>query len=249
VLNERETGVRISEETRQRILTVAQEMGYRRNALARVVATGRNPVLAFMAPFASDTWARYLVGMSEAAEAEGHFVKIVMGRYVNRYSAVQPEAINSCVELRLSGVVAHTLNEVALENLRQALLPYRIPVAVLGNPLPLPWGVSVHADYEQGCRLSVGHLHELGHRRIAMIGGSREQGVGKVFEDAFEGAMREHGLSLPSQIGASATGSQTRLRPRCAPCSWIEARRLPQRSAASTMRWRWWPCAPRALWA
>jgi LacI family transcriptional regulator len=199
VLNDRTTNVRISEDTRQRILQTAQEMGYRRNAMATVVATGHNPVIGFVSPFPSDAWAQYLVGMSNAAEAEGHFVKVLATRYVDDWSALENDAIDRCIELRLSGVVAHSINEVALQHLHDALLTYRIPVAVLGNPFPLSWGISVHADYRQGCRLSIEHLHGLGHRRIAMVGGDLKHGVGQVFQDSFCAAARDFGLKLPAR--------------------------------------------------
>ena len=199
ILNERETNVRISAQTKQRILEAAQELGYRPNAMARVVATGHNPVLAFLSPFPMESWALLLAGMSEAAEAEGHFIKIFTAHYLPGWKGIDLATIDRCIELRLSGVVAHSLNETALNQVHQALAPYRIPMALLGNPFPLPWGISAHADYEKGCGLAAGHLHGLGHRRLAMVGGDRKQGVGRAFEEAFRGAVQSYGLALPSR--------------------------------------------------
>jgi LacI family transcriptional regulator len=47
VLNERNTSVRISDNTRQRVLEAASHLGYRRNELARAVITGKNRMLGF----------------------------------------------------------------------------------------------------------------------------------------------------------------------------------------------------------
>jgi LacI family repressor for deo operon, udp, cdd, tsx, nupC, and nupG len=137
--------------------------------------------------------------MSKAAESEGHFVKVLATRYLEDWSALESDAIDRCIELRLSGVVAHSINEVALQHLHDTLLAYRIPVAVLGNPFPLSWGISVHADYRQGCELSIEHLHGLGHRRIGMVGGDLKHGVGKVFQDSFCAAARDFSLKLPAR--------------------------------------------------
>src|ERR1051326_6495484 len=48
VLNGRETGIRISDATRQRVLRAAKELGYHPNALARGLARRRTDTLALV---------------------------------------------------------------------------------------------------------------------------------------------------------------------------------------------------------
>ena len=77
VLNGRQTGVRISEETRQRVRAAAQEMGYHPNALARGLARRRTDTLALVMqyPAVFSGWSGFIVemmrGATDAASALG----------------------------------------------------------------------------------------------------------------------------------------------------------------------------------
>ena len=48
VLNERNTTVRISENTRRKVMETAADLGYRRNELARAMITGKNRMLVIL---------------------------------------------------------------------------------------------------------------------------------------------------------------------------------------------------------
>jgi LacI family transcriptional regulator len=194
VLNKRYEGVYISEETRQRVLSAASALGYRRNELARAVVTGKNRVLGFLAcsPEA-ELVARMLAGALDEAEAQGYSIKVL--RLQN--NVVDHATIERCAELRLAVVIALYLNENRLEYLHQEMARYGIPVATLDDSLPHPWGVRVISDDKQGCRLAIQHLVELGHRRIALISGRADAGSAILREQGFREVMEEFGLPVP----------------------------------------------------
>lgn len=194
VLNQRESGVRISEETRRRVLQTASVMGYRRNALAHAVTTGKNPVLGFLAcaPEA-ELVARLLAGALDEAEEQGYFIKVLR----LRHNTVNAEVIERCAELRLAGVIVLYLDQSQLDYLHGEMANYQIPVAVLDDSFAQSQGVRVISDDVQGCRLAVQHLKALGHRKIAFISGATSSGCALLREEGYRLAMKKARLPVP----------------------------------------------------
>ncbi len=194
VLNGRESGVRISEETRRRVQEAASAMGYRRNSLAHAVTTGKNPVLGFLACAPEgELVARLLAGALDEAEEASYFIKVLR----LRHNTVNAEVIERCAELRLAGVIVLYLDQGQLKYLQGEMARYEIPVAVLDDSFPQPAGIRVISDDVQGCRLAIQHLAALGHKRIAFISGAPTSGCAVLREDGFQAAMREAKLPLP----------------------------------------------------
>jgi DNA-binding LacI/PurR family transcriptional regulator len=194
VLNGRESGVRISEETRQRVSAAAAELGYRRNALAHAVTTGRNPVLGFLACAPEgELVARLLAGALDEAEESGYFIKVLR----LRHNTVNAEVIERCAELRLAGVIVLYLDTEQLKYLHGEMARYGIPVAVLDDSFPQERGVRVVSDDIDGCRQAIAHLVALGHTKIACISGPQASGCASLREEGYRLAMREHGLQAP----------------------------------------------------
>ncbi len=195
VLNKRFNGVYISDDTRVRVQEAAEELGYRRNELARAIVTGKNRVLGFLvcAP-ESEVVARMLAGVLDEAEAHSYFIKVLR----LRNNVVDRETIERCAELRLAGVIVLYLNEEMLSSMQAEMSRYHIPVATLDDSLPHSWGARVISDDLQGCRLAIEHLVELGHRKIALISGRPDAGSAMLREDGYCQAMRDAGLPVPA---------------------------------------------------
>lgn len=100
----RSEDVRIPEVTRQRVLDAAHELGYRPNALARSVISGKSRMIGYLVddPHYEPYW-HTLAGALAEAELEGFTVKVL---------SITPETfakrIRQCVELRLGGLIVRT---------------------------------------------------------------------------------------------------------------------------------------------
>ena len=200
VLNERHGALGIAEETRQRVLKTATDMGYRRNALMSAVITGRNPVLGFLVNRPEyEAPARILAGALEEAERQNYFIQVLP---LHNFDELDRRVVERCLELRLAGVIVLYLNDQTLDYLHGELAPHRIPVAVADSSVSQNWGVRADTDDEQAMLLAVRHLKGLGHRRIALIT-ARTLPDGSTFpnhmtaprEAGFRGALRK--LRLP----------------------------------------------------
>ncbi|MET9250097.1 LacI family DNA-binding transcriptional regulator [Nonomuraea sp. NPDC003709] len=191
------TGKRpVSEETKRRILTVIDELGYRPNASARALKEGRTRTIGLVIPPASqrltDMQLGFVASVVDAAaradldvllspsggEHDRSFERIVTGR-------------------RVDGVI---LMEIRLEDDRVARLQeLGLPFVGIGrtrHPEDMSW---VDIDYETLIAKCVHHLADLGHRRLALVNRNAElvaagYGPGHRAQAGFDRAIAERGL-------------------------------------------------------
>jgi LacI family transcriptional regulator len=193
VLNERNTSVRISEDTRQRVLSSASELGYRRNELARAVTTGKNPMLGFWVMQSNrEPVVRVLAGAMKEADANDYFIKMI--GFDN--SALDSRTIERCMEWRLAGIIAIHAPET-IGNLMPEIARTGIPFVTVDSQQPPAGCLNIEADNIGGMRAVVTHLVEQGHQRIAFLGGQAEQhdSISGARERGYRTTMQEYGLS------------------------------------------------------
>lgn len=191
VLNGRETTVRISDLTRDRVLQVAQDCGFRRNELMRSAVSGKNRMLGFVVTASrKEAVARMLEGAIFEAEAQNYTVKV----FLLQDNIWKPSLIDRCVELRLAGVMALYLEKPALAQFHKELKRFQIPLATLDGTQDQKWGVEVESDDAQAIALAVDHLADLGHQRIGFISGVPETRMSLRREAGFRQAMKNRGL-------------------------------------------------------
>ncbi|RYX83129.1 LacI family transcriptional regulator [bacterium] len=195
VLNGRQpAGGPISVETQERVLAAARELGYRRNSLVQAVVSGHNRTLGFLAQHISYEFiSRLLAGALDEARAAGYGVQVLQ----LHSNSLDRQAIESCLEMRLAGIITVDLNQDALDYLHMAMRPHGVPIAFLDTSFQEEWGIHITSDDEQGCNLAIEHLVHLGHRRIGFISGEVGRGMTISRDRAFRNAMQAHGLPVP----------------------------------------------------
>lgn len=186
----------VNEETRQRVLRVAQDTGYRPNRAAQRLATGKAGSIGLIMPTAPDQssdmhFAEFQSGLAEAAIAQDfHFVIMPTHRQD------EEQAIRWLV-------ASGSVDGYYLAYLREA--DPRIPLA---QSLRLPFivhGRSFGIEEDYPC-LDVDNEHafysaarlllQLGHKRIALLNGPRELDFAIRRKIGTENALQEAGLTL-----------------------------------------------------
>jgi DNA-binding LacI/PurR family transcriptional regulator len=161
-------GVRVSPETRQRILKVAHRLNYYPDAAARTLVSGRTSTIGFVlcqSPdriFADAFLPEVLSGVGDALQKNGFRVLI---HSVEDVSA--PEAYIGLVrEKQTDGIILSGPRSDDLQLLQ--LRAEGFPVVLLGQ---LPGSGIPFADVDNvgAAKQAVEHLIGLGHRRIGMI--------------------------------------------------------------------------------
>lgn len=176
-----------SEATRHRVLAVAEELGYRPDARARLLAGRRTRLLGVTLALNNPFHADVAEGVYAAAEPLGY--QVVLSAVTHARTPAQ--AIETLLSYRCEAalLVGPLVTRKALGALGE-----RLPVVVVGQPTPHPGVDVVRAADAVGMRLAVDHLVELGHRRIVHADGGRAPGSA-VRRKSYRAAMAVHGLT------------------------------------------------------
>ena len=184
--------------TRARVEQAMAELGYRRNAVARALASRRTHIIAMAYPalehrFGMST-AEFFTSAAEAARKEAyHLVLWPVG--------------NDGVELRellgqglVDGVV---LMEVQLDDPRvDVLRETGTPFALIGRTTELEGLSHVDIDFDTTVHDAIGHLYDLGHRELVLVSGDladprfHAYGPWVRTEDAYRRIAAEYGLPI-----------------------------------------------------
>ena len=161
-------GMRISEETRQRVLDAARQLNYHPDATARRMVSGRTNVIGFVLrqypdqAFADQFLPQVLGGLGQAAVAQGYHIllePIPPENHTGAYAQLIRERHVDGIVLSGPRFADRDLLSVQAEG---------APVVLMGH-LPdtnLPF---VDVDNVDGARRATQHLLGLGHRRVALI--------------------------------------------------------------------------------
>ncbi|MFE5411127.1 LacI family DNA-binding transcriptional regulator [Microbacterium sp. NPDC056569] len=190
----------VSEETRARVESAMDELGFRRNVLARALATQRTRIIAIAFPSEQHRLGPTALSIITAAAAtaadRGHSVVLWPVGYED----------GRLDEYARSGLVDGVLlMEVRADDPRIAVLErLGIPFGLIGRTRTDEELSFVDLDFEMAVRDGVEHLRSLGHREIALvvgeIAGPDYGGYGPVMRttEAFRNRMTE--LGLPAVI-------------------------------------------------
>lgn len=184
-----------SEETRARVLRVADEIGYRANRTASLLASRRTKHLGVTLNVHNAFHADLVDGIQAAADAAGY--EIVLSAVGARHD--ETRAVATLLEFRCESVIllGSGLPQPDLEQLAAT-----VPVILIGRRASLHNLDVVRCADGLGQRLLIDHLVALGHREIAHVDG----GPGMISADrrtGYRAAMRRYGLRATVVTGGA----------------------------------------------
>ena len=196
ILNGRETGVPIREETRIRVLAVAAQLGYTPNLLARGLRGNRSSLLGVIARDISDPFhLQILRGINEAARAREY--RLFLGHV--DYRPEMAIAYGSMFERsHADGIILIgdlEGGDAALDILTQQHR-YVVGVTDRTERRQVP---GVYSDPVSGTNLAMEHLWALGHRAIICVSDARTYD-GRRRIEVYEQFMHEHGQAAHIQV-------------------------------------------------
>jgi len=196
----------VGQETRERILLLAEEVDYTPTAAARTLVTQRSHVIGVFLetgrnhphiqhPFFHEV----LAGIKERLGASGFDLLLFASEHPgNGFGA--HSYLKRCRHHHVDGalLMGLTSDDVEVQRLARSTLPcVSVDVELEGEETS--W---VSSDNSQGPRLAVKHLRELGHKRIGHIAGPLETTPGRDRLRGFQRAMQNLGLSYFDELVA-----------------------------------------------
>ncbi|GAA2386649.1 LacI family DNA-binding transcriptional regulator [Nonomuraea africana] len=183
-------------ETRARVLAAIDELGYRRNLVARALVTSRSRTLGVVS-FDTTLYgpASTIYGIEQAARTAGYFVSIVSLKSLDASSV--RDAIEYLAEQGVDGVVVVAPQRSAARALET--LPAGMPaVAVEGTHRSEVSAVCI--DQVEGARLATRHLLDLGHSTVWHVSGPSDWLEAEGRLEGWRSALVEAGRPVPEPL-------------------------------------------------
>jgi LacI family transcriptional regulator len=205
ILNGRESGVPIREDTRARVTRTAEELGYRPNLLARGLRGSRSTLLGVIARDIADPFhIQILKGINVAALERGYHLFLGTVDYQGEAAV----AYGSMFERsHADGIVLIGDIEGGESALAEIAGQHRNLVGVTDRTSRRAFP-GVYADSEAGTLLALQHLWDLGHRAIMCVSDVRTAD-GRLRIAVYERFMRERDAT--AGIDVQITDQETEL--------------------------------------
>ncbi|VXB44852.1 LacI family transcriptional regulator [Microbacterium sp. 8M] len=189
-------------ETARRVRAAIDELGYRVHGAAASLATGRTRVLGVIV-VSTDRYssAALGVGIQRAASANGYTVTTAT---VADHASPEAfaEAFDRLERQGAEGIVLGVPVELDSPAMRTRMA--RTP-ATRSSHISLDHDAPLVVDQRLVARLAVEHLLDLGHETVWHVSGDEYWDEGKQRREAWEGVLRERGITPPPVIPADWT--------------------------------------------
>ena len=189
---------RVSAATREKILRLADQMGYVASSSASSLATGRTRTVGVLAPYV-DRWFFFkaIEGVDQELHANGYSLSLfnLGGQSGNRERLFNTTMVLKQIDALLVLCTALTPEEVA------DLHRIHVPMVVVGGPVESCPSIGI--DDLEAAADATRHLLELGHRRIGLLHGDDDSDlnfeVPRLRVAGFMKVMADAGLALPPE--------------------------------------------------
>jgi len=186
----------VNEATRQRILALANELGYRPNMTARGLKMDRTFTIGLVVYNIASPFTPVLIrGIQEYLRQRDYFSIIISTDWD---SDLESEAFHQLLSRSIDGVIfVETWRDESNKTLDLANKPYAYVYRLFDGEYPN----SVIVDDVHGASLAVEHLAKLGHRRIAFINGPHGWAASKERLAGYQNVLTQYEIpSDPSLI-------------------------------------------------
>ncbi|MCI1787959.1 MAG: LacI family DNA-binding transcriptional regulator [Actinomyces sp.] len=186
---------KVSPETRERVRRAIDDLGYRRNSMARALVTRKSGVIGIL----TTTSLHYgptsmLLAVELAARRAGYFTGVAP------IEESSPEAMRAAVDYFLGLSVEGLVILAPLLDMAEdlAFVDFPVPVVAVTSPVVAEAvGVlSVSVDQAAGAMMAVRHLIGLGHTDIAHVPGPAGWYEAQTREASWRATMEEAGLAV-----------------------------------------------------
>lgn len=183
---------KVKEKTREKVLKIAKQLGYRPNRIARSLVSKKSNLISLMvADIKNQYFAELARVIEDSARKNGYNVIFCSTDY-------DPKILESSVRLMLEfGVDGFILAAVRLkEPIVEELAAQRFPVVLVDRELASQKVTSVVADNHEGAYIAVEHLIKCGYRRIGIITGTPNTSTGIGRFEGYTKALQDHGIEF-----------------------------------------------------
>jgi len=186
----------INEETKKRVLRIAKELGYIRNAAAVALRTKKTRTIGVViADNSNPFYAEVLNGIEVAAREKNYH--IILANTQRDYKK-EEEAINLLLAKRVDGLLITPVQD--RDDDITNLIDANIPFVVVGRDFENIEVDAVYNNEVKGGFLATEYLIKKGHKRIALIDGFLYKSPAKSRLEGYKKALNKHRISVDESL-------------------------------------------------
>lgn len=186
----------ISKETKKRILQIAKELGYIRNAAAVALRTKKTGTIGVViADNRNPFYAEVLNGIEEAAREKNYH--IILANTQRDYRK-EEEAINLLLAKRVDGLLITPVQD--RDDDIKNLIDTNIPFVIVGRDFKNIEVDAVYNDEVKGGFLATEYLIKKGHKRVALINGFLHKSPAKGRLEGYKKVLKKYGIPFDDAL-------------------------------------------------
>jgi DNA-binding LacI/PurR family transcriptional regulator len=186
-------GTSVSDATRAKVFKAATKLGYRPNAIARAMISGKSGLIAILVAYLDNHYYPIVLeSMSRKLQEHGFHVLLFMTD-----GGKQDEVVQQILQYQVEGIVM--ASATLSSTLAKECADTGIPVVLFNRYVASSPASSVTSDNIDGGRQAARLLADIGHKRIAFIAGNEDSSTNRDREAGFYRGVAESGLTVWSR--------------------------------------------------
>jgi LacI family transcriptional regulator len=192
----------VGERTRENVLRIADELGFRLNRVASGLRTGRTQVLGLVLADITNPFYPEIAGGVIAAAAEAGFQ--VFLSHGGTDGGLDGEVVQALCDHQCGALIFTSL-VVSDGPLLTDVVPHDMPIVQTVRRIPGLEADFVGIDDRAGAREAARHLVELGHRQVAVLAGPSASSASTERTAGFREGLAEAGIEPAAAMECSLT--------------------------------------------
>jgi LacI family transcriptional regulator len=183
----------VDDQTVDRVLQAANDLGYEPDSLARALKTNRTHTVGMLLPDLTNPLFPPIVRGIEDGLGDASYT-LILGNTDND-PVKERTVLSALLGRRIDGLILATTEREPSPAIAE-LMDGGLPTVLVNRTIDDPTVPSVLGDDRVGIALAVDHLVGLGHTRIAHVAGPQQTSTGLLRHDSFVASMQRAGLAV-----------------------------------------------------
>lgn len=196
---------KVSDKTREKVLSAMKELGYRPNSIAQSLASSRgNSVGLLVAELDGAFFGEMMAGVESELRAAGKHIIVTTG---HSEEEKEKEGIEFLISRNCDAIILHV--EAVSDEYLVELSKGKTPIFIVSRYVEDLAEQCISLDNELGGYLATKSLLELGHTEIACIAGPQYKFDAKARFKGYKRALAEHNVPFKEELFYSADFKET----------------------------------------
>lgn len=196
---------KVSDKTREKVLSAMKELGYRPNSIAQSLASSRgNSIGLLVSELDGAFFGEMMAGVEGELRAAGKHIIVTTGHSIEEK---EKEGIEFLISRNCDAIILHV--EAVSDEYLVELSKGKTPIFIISRYVEQLSEQCISLDNELGGYLATKSLLTLGHTDIACIAGPQYKFDAKARFKGYQRALAEHNISFKEELFYSADFKET----------------------------------------